>query len=72
MAVAPELIFHTPGWDDELLADFGGTAVSIENSVALHDGTVYFANSAGLVQGWDLRPLDHGGEPVRTFRFWTG
>ena len=70
--VAPELIFHTPAWDDELLADFGGSAVSIEGSVALRQGTAYFANSAGLVQGWDVGALDRGDEPSRTFRFWTG
>ena len=71
VTVRPELLFHTPGWDDELLADFG-PAVSIEGSVALWQGVAYFANSAGLVQGWDLRPLASGGTPARTFRFWTG
>jgi len=34
--------------------------------------TVYFANSGGLVQGWDLAPLADGEEPVQTFRFWMG
>jgi outer membrane protein assembly factor BamB len=33
---------------------------------------VYFANSAGLVQGWDISTLKSGGTPTRTFRFWTG
>ena len=34
--------------------------------------TVWFANSGGLVQGWDLSGLTEGGTPTRTFRFWVG
>jgi WD40 repeat protein len=70
--VAPELVFNTPGWDDELLAALGDTEVSIENSVVHHDGVVYFANSGGLVQGWDVSGIADGTPPTRTFRFWTG
>ncbi len=75
VTVDPQLIFNTPGWDDELLRDLAGNRgrdVSIENSVALTGDTVWFANSGGLVQGWDLSPLRTGGTPTRTFRFWTG
>jgi outer membrane protein assembly factor BamB len=45
--VAPELVFNTPGWDDELIAALTTRQedVSIENSVAYHEGIVYFANS---------------------------
>jgi hypothetical protein len=72
VSVAPELVFNTPGWDDELLAN-AGSEVSIENSVAISGNTVYFANSGGLVQGWDISGLLTGaGPPTRTFRFWTG
>jgi PQQ-like domain len=46
--------------------------VSIENSVAYASGVVYFANSGGLVQGWDVSGLAEGTEPTRVFRFWTG
>lgn len=73
--VAPELVFHAPGWDAQLLRDLAGRSaseVSIENSVAVNDDTVYFGNSGGLVQGWDLAPLRTGGTPTRTFRFWMG
>jgi PQQ-like domain len=70
--VAPRLRFNTPGWDDQLLADLGDTDVSIENSVAVSGNTVYFANSGGLVQGWDLTGLQGGRTPERVFRFWTG
>ena len=56
-----------------MLHDLGDTQVSIENSVAFRDGIVYFANSGGLVQGWDLRRVLHGGHTAkRVFRFWTG
>lgn len=71
VAVDPEIVFSAQGWDDELTAAVGGN-VSIENSVAISGNTVYFANSGGLVQGWDITDLDAGGEPTRTFRFWTG
>jgi outer membrane protein assembly factor BamB len=71
--VAPELVFHAPGWDDELLRAVGDSDVSIEGSVAISGNTLYFANSGGLVQGWDIGPLRTGtGEPQRVFRFWTG
>ena len=47
--------------------------MSIESSVAFRDGVAYFANSGGLVQGWDLsRVLRGGTKAERVFRFWTG
>lgn len=69
--VAPQLVFNAPGWDDELVAAVGNN-VSIESSVAVSGNTAYFANSGGLVQGWDLAPLTAGGLPTRTFRYWMG
>lgn len=72
VTVDPELVFMGEGWDDELLADLGDEQVSIENSVAISGDTAYFANSGGLVQGWDLSGLRDGGDPERVFRFWTG
>lgn len=70
--VDPELIFTAPGWDGELLSAIGDDNVSIENSVAVSGDTLYFANSGGLVQGWDLAPLRQGGDPTRVFRYWVG
>ncbi len=62
-----------PGFDDELLAAIGDEDVSIESSPAFRDGVVYFANSGGLVQGWDISDLLAGGSDYqRVFRFWTG
>jgi len=46
--------------------------LSIENSVAYADGVVYFANSGGLVQGWDVSGLAEGATPTRVFRYWAG
>ena len=78
--VAPELVYNTPGWDQGLLDELAKIQpdrtddVSIENSVAYHDGVVYFANSGGLVQGWDVSGLGQEGAspPGRVFRFWNG
>jgi outer membrane protein assembly factor BamB len=70
--VAPRLVFHAPGWDAQLLSDIGDSMVSIESSVAVYGDVVYFANSGGLVQGWDISGLRHGRVPHRVFRFWTG
>jgi len=71
VTVAPELVFSAAGWDDELIGLVGDN-VSIENSVAVSGDTLYFANSGGLVQGWDLASLRDGGEPTRVFRYWAG
>jgi outer membrane protein assembly factor BamB len=70
--VAPELVFNAPGWDDELLDAVGDDNVSIESSVAISGDTIYFTNSGGLVQGWDISGVEEGIDPTRVFRFWAG
>ena len=72
VGVDPELVFHAPGWDDRLLADVGDTNVSIETAITIFGDTLWFANSGGLVQAWDIGGLKQGVEPVRVFRFWAG
>ncbi|MDG4833447.1 PQQ-binding-like beta-propeller repeat protein [Solwaraspora sp. WMMD1047] len=72
VTVAPKLVFHAPGWDAQLLRDIGDRMVSIESSVAVYGDTVYFANSGGLVQGWDIGGLKDGRQPKRVFRYWMG
>ncbi|MDH4113425.1 MAG: hypothetical protein OEV60_12230, partial [Actinomycetota bacterium] len=73
VSVDPDVVATIPGFDDALLASLGDQEVSIENSVAFRKGVVYFANSGGLVQGWDIRELLAGGTHVeRVFRFWVG
>jgi outer membrane protein assembly factor BamB len=69
VTVAPELVFNTPGWDAEQLGAIGDDEVSIENSVAISGNTVYFGNSGGLVQGWDISGLKEGRDPERVFRY---
>jgi outer membrane protein assembly factor BamB len=69
----PQLVFHAAGWDQDLLNAIGDRTVSIESSVAIAGDTAWFANSGGLLQGWDVSFLRTGqGEPARTFRFWLG
>lgn len=70
--VNPQEVFSTPSWDSDLLDDIGDSEVSIENSVAISDNTVYFANSGGLVQGWDIEGLERGVQPTQEFRYWVG
>ncbi len=72
VTVDPKVVFNTPAWDQELLDAIGDETVSVENSPTIVGNTVYFANSGGLVQGWDLSGLKDGVAPTRTFRFWTG
>ena len=67
----PELVFDAPGWDDELIEAVGSN-VSIESSVAISGDTAYFANSGGLIQGWDIAGLASGEAPERVFRYWAG
>jgi hypothetical protein len=70
VTVAPELLHHIPSWDSELQrVDWD---YSVENSVAIYKNVAYFANSSGLVQGWDLSRLKDGEAPIQVFRFWTG
>ncbi|MDH4076710.1 MAG: PQQ-like beta-propeller repeat protein [Acidimicrobiia bacterium] len=72
VTVAPQIVFTTETWDTELLNALGDLDVSVENSVAISGNTVYFANSGGLVQGWDISGLKAGLAPTRVLRFWTG
>ena len=73
VTVNPNIVLTLPSWDDQLAADFPTDAFSIENSVSYRKGVVYFANSAGLVQGWNIVDVLRGGSHAwRTFRFWTG
>ena len=86
-SVSPEPVHVFPGWDEQLLEDIADEEISIESSAAIFKNTLYFANSGGLVQGWDIAGLgreeadgevgDSASEatdwqPQRTFRFWTG
>jgi outer membrane protein assembly factor BamB len=70
VAVTPEVLFSTPGWTDQQIADTGRN-LSIENSVAVFDHRVYFANSGGRVVGIDISRVDDGVANV-VFDYWAG
>ncbi len=73
--VDPKVVMLVPGWDPALIQAIGDNDISIENSVAFdaRTGVVYFSNSGGLVQGWDISDLLAGGTHYRqVFRFWDG
>jgi hypothetical protein len=71
--VDPQIVMLVPGWDAKFRSDLGDDDISIENSPAFYKGVVYFANSGGLVQGWDISDiLDGGTHYQRVFRFWDG
>ncbi len=71
--VDPRVVMKVPGYDRQLLRDLNDRAVSIESSVAFRDGVAYFANSGGLVQGWDISDILEGGTRYRrVFRYWVG
>ncbi len=69
--VAPEVVFTTPVWDQEVLAANGDEHASVESSIAVYEDTAYFGTSAGLIWGYDLSPLRTGGDPTQVFRFYT-
>ena len=71
--VNPQIVMRVPGWDAALRARVHDSDISIENSVAYRNGVVYFSNSAGMVQGWDISNILKGGTHYsRVFRFWDG
>lgn len=73
VTVDPGIVMAVPSFDDELRGLVDDERFSIENSVAYHDGVAYFANSAGLVQGWDISDILTGGSGYeQVFRFWAG
>lgn len=70
VAVAPEIVFSTPGWTDELLSRVGRN-VSFESSVMIHEQVAYLANSGGRVVGFDLSDIATGNAPI-AFDYWVG
>ena len=81
VTIAPELVFKMPTWDDTLMSNIVPChandsticqATSVENSSALYEGRVYFANSGGRVIGLDISGLDQGVAPTIVFDYWVG
>ena len=72
--VAPEVVFTTPVWDQEVARRRTATRSrrSRARSPSTED-TAYFGTSAGLIWGFDLsRPRATGPPPEPVFRFYTG
>ncbi len=46
--------------------------VDREFGLDVRQRVVYFANSGGLIEGWDVSGLSAGTTPKQVFRFWTG
>jgi outer membrane protein assembly factor BamB len=70
VAVSPEILFQSPGWNSELLAQVGRN-VSIESSVMVTGQVAYIANSGGRVLGFDISNI-LAGETTEAFDFWAG
>lgn len=70
VTVDPQVVFETPGYNDELLG-LVGRNVSIESSVAVFDQRVYFTNSGGRVVGLDVSNVRDGEAPI-VFDYWAG
>lgn len=72
VTVAPERVFSAPAWDDQLIVEMDDDNVSIESSMTVFGDSLYFANSQGLVQSWDISPVRVGNPPNLLSTFWTG
>ncbi|MCJ7725967.1 MAG: PQQ-binding-like beta-propeller repeat protein, partial [Acidimicrobiia bacterium] len=73
VTVAPVLLFKMATYNDQLLQDIGPTypAVSVEDSSAIFEGTVYFSNSGGRILGLDITDVENGNAPI-VFDYWVG
>jgi outer membrane protein assembly factor BamB len=79
VTVDPVLLFKMESWDDELMAALAPSqwigarweSTSIEDSVAIFEGRLYFGSSAGRIIGLDITNIEQGDAPV-IFDYWVG
>jgi len=79
VTVDPVLLFQMDSWDDELMAALAPSqwigsrweSTSIEDSVAIFEGRLYFGSSAGRIIGLDITNIEQGEAPV-VFDYWVG
>jgi len=73
VTIEPEVVYQLETWNSELLAAIGNgyPAVSVENSTAMYEGRIYFANSGGRVFGIDITGIETG-EVEIVFDYWVG
>ncbi|HSR45690.1 MAG TPA: PQQ-binding-like beta-propeller repeat protein [Acidimicrobiia bacterium] len=69
--VDPVILVKVEGWNDELFRSVGDRNASIESSVAILNGRLYFTNSGGRVVGLDITNVEAGEAPI-VFDFWAG
>lgn len=71
--VDPQVVYELETWNQELLDAIGPSypAVSVENSTAMYEGRIYFANSGGRVIGLDITGIDDGRIEM-VFDYWVG
>ncbi|MDF1594954.1 MAG: PQQ-binding-like beta-propeller repeat protein [Acidimicrobiia bacterium] len=69
--VAPDILVKVEGWNSDLIRSTGDRNASIESSVAILDGRLYFTNSGGRVVGLDITNVESGEAPI-VFDFWAG
>ena len=73
VTIEPEVVYQLETWNTELLSAIGSgyPAVSVENSTAMYEGRIYFANSGGRVFGIDITGIETG-EVEIVFDYWVG
>ncbi|MFW2339295.1 MAG: PQQ-binding-like beta-propeller repeat protein [Acidimicrobiia bacterium] len=69
--IEPEILVKVEGWNDDLIRSVGDRNASIESSVAILDGRLYFTNSGGRVVGLDITRVEAGEAPI-VFDYWAG
>ncbi len=77
--VDPVLLFKMESWNDELMAALAPSqwigarwsSTSIESSVAIFEGRLYFGSSAGRIIGLDITNIEQGEAPI-VFDYWVG
>lgn len=75
ITINPEEVVRIPGFDKELLKLAGNRNVSIENSVVLFEDRIYFANSGGMIWGYNFRKLIENPKNIKdalVLKFWAG
>lgn len=79
VTVDPVLLFKMESWDDQLMAALAPSqwigsrweSTSIEDSVVIFEGRLYFGSSAGRIIGLDITNIEQGEAPI-VFDYWVG
>ena len=69
VTVDPEMKLQLQGWTEEIQKKIFNN--SIENSVAIWEGHLFFGTSGGRIVGVNIEDIDNGNAPI-IFDFWMG